>query len=57
MGGRAAKTDEVVRQAGTNALPTLLRMLRAKDSSLKVNLVDLLTRQHIIKMDFTLAVH
>ena len=48
--------DEVVRQAGTNALPTLFRMLRAKDSSLKENLMDLVIRQHIVKLDFTLAV-
>ena len=50
------EADEVVRQAGTNALPTLFRMLRAKDSSLKVNLMDLVIRQHIIKLDFALAV-
>jgi HEAT repeat protein len=50
------KADEVVRQAGTNALPTLFRMLRAKDSSLKFKLMDLVIRQHIIKLDFTLGV-
>jgi HEAT repeat protein len=30
-------------------------MLRAKDPSLKVKLMDLVIRQHIIKLDFTLA--
>jgi hypothetical protein len=33
--------NEAVRQAGTNALPTLLWMLRARDSALKVRLMDL----------------
>jgi len=35
------KADEAVRHAGTNALPVLLRMLRAKDSALKVKCVEL----------------
>jgi HEAT repeat protein len=44
-----------VLQAGTNAIPTLLRMLRAKDSALKVRLMDLTQRQHIVKIEFTRA--
>jgi hypothetical protein len=44
------KADEAVRHAGTNAIPTLLRLLRAKDSALKVKLTDLLHRQHFIKV-------
>ena len=47
--------DEAVRQAGTNALPTLLRMLRAKDSAWKVKLMELAKRQHIINIDYTSA--
>jgi HEAT repeat protein len=47
--------DEAVRQVGTNALPTLLRMLRAKDSALKVKLMELAKRQHIIKIEYTTA--
>jgi hypothetical protein len=35
------RVDEAVRQVGTNALPTLLRTLRVKDSTLKVELRDL----------------
>jgi HEAT repeat protein len=49
------KTDEVVRQAGTNALPTLLRMLRAKDSALKVRLIELAKRQHFFRIEYTPA--
>lgn len=47
--------DEAVRQAGTNAIPTLLRMLRAKDSALKVKLMALAQRQHIINIEYTSA--
>ena len=49
------EADEAVRQAGTNALPTLLWMLRAKDSALKVNLMALAKRQHFIKIKYTPA--
>jgi hypothetical protein len=44
--------DEAVRQAGTNALPTLLRMLRAKDSALKVKLMDLAQKQRFIHINY-----
>jgi hypothetical protein len=44
--------DEAVRKAGTNALPTLLRMLRAKDSALKVKLMGLAQRQHFIRITY-----
>jgi HEAT repeat protein len=47
--------EEAVRQAGTNAIPTLLRLLRAKDSALKTKLIDLLNSQHIIKIAYTSA--
>ena len=49
------KVNEAVRQAGTNAIPTLLRLLRAKDSALKLKLMDLAEIQHIIKIRFTPA--
>jgi len=45
---RHLEADNAVRQAGTNALPTLLRMLRAKASPLKLWFIDLAQRQHII---------
>ena len=44
-----------VQQAGTNAIPTLLRMLRAKDSSFKLKLLALLKRQHIIRINYSPA--
>jgi HEAT repeat protein len=44
---------EAVREAGTKAIPTLLRMLRAKDSPLKLKVLDLAQRQHIIKIEYT----
>jgi len=49
------EADEAVRQAGTNALPTLLRMLRAKDSVQKVKFLALAERQHFIKIKYTPA--
>ncbi|MDB6067028.1 MAG: lyase HEAT-like repeat proteinHEAT repeat protein, partial [Pedosphaera sp.] len=45
-------TDEAVRHIGTNAIPTLLRMLRAKDSPLKLRLVALAQKQHFFKVYF-----
>lgn len=42
-----------IRQAGTNALPTLLRMLRSRDSWAKVKLMQLASKQSLIKFDFT----
>ena len=41
------KADKAVRQIGTNAIPTLLRMLRAKDSSLKFSLMRFAYRHGI----------
>ncbi len=45
---RAAR--EAVRQIGTNAIPALLRMLRAKDSALTLKLISLVGKQQIIKI-------
>ena len=44
--------DAAVRQAGTNAIPTLLRLLRARDSALKIKLMALAQKQHVIKIEF-----
>jgi HEAT repeat protein len=44
------QANEAVRSAGTNAIPILLRMLRAKDSPLKLKLAALAQRQHLIKL-------
>lgn len=49
------KADEAVRHAGTNALPTLLRMLRAKDSALKIQFMHLARRQNIFRIQCTPA--
>ena len=54
--GWQRNADEAVRQAGTNAIPTLLRMLCAKDSPLKAKFMDLAERQHIIKVQYTSAI-
>lgn len=53
--GHPKIADEAVRHLGTNAIPTLLRMLRAKDSALKVELLHLAQRQHFIKITDTPA--
>lgn len=42
------QTDEAVRQIGTNAIPTLLEMLQANDSPLKLKWMALLQKQHFI---------
>jgi HEAT repeat protein len=55
-----AKRDEAeaaIRQIGTNALPTLLGMVRAKDSALKTKLLVLGRRQHIFKLPFKPATY
>jgi HEAT repeat protein len=49
------EADEAVRHIGTNALPTLLRMLRAKDSALKLKFMELAKRQHFIRIKYTPA--
>jgi HEAT repeats len=43
------EADEAVSALGTNCLPTLLRMLRARDSRIKVQIVALLNKQKLIK--------
>jgi hypothetical protein len=46
------EADEAVRHVGTNALPMLLRMLRAQDSALESRFAGLATRQHLIPIDY-----
>ena len=53
--GSLEDATEAVRQAGTNAIPTLLRMLRARDSAIKVKLMDWVERRGIIKGGFRRA--
>ncbi len=54
-GGPEAFADEAVRQAGTNAIPQLLSLLRFEDSALKVKFMDLVRQQHIVTIQFTTA--
>jgi HEAT repeat protein len=54
-GGTEAFADEAVRQAGTNAIPTLLRLLRFDDSALRIKFMDLVRQQHIVTIEFTTA--
>ncbi len=42
--------EEAVRQIGTNAIPTLLRLLRMKDSAMKTRVITLARSQHIINI-------
>ncbi len=51
--GPSPETDEAVRRLGTNAIPTLLRMLRAKDSRVTAKVVRLVQKQHLIKFAYT----
>ena len=46
---------EAIRQIGTNAIPTLLRMAEAHDSPLKLKLVALARKQHLIRIRFISA--
>ena len=45
--------EEALRQAGTNAIPTLLRLLRSRDSALKLKLIPLV--QHLVKIKYASA--
>jgi HEAT repeat protein len=51
----AQKADEVMDVIGTNAVPTLLRMLRAKDSPLMLKFIALAQRQDFIFINHDLA--
>jgi HEAT repeat protein len=54
-GRRSPDAEEAVRQIGTNALPTLIRMLRARDSSLKQAAMKWSSKQRLIKLNLTPA--
>lgn len=40
--------EDAVRKIGTNGIPTLLRWLRTRDSALKLEVIHLIQRQHIL---------
>ena len=46
------EANEAVRHIGTNAIPTLLRLVRINDSDLKARLMAFAQRQHIIKVEY-----
>ena len=46
------QANEAIRQIGTNAIPTLLRMLQQPDSKFKTMIVPLLSKQHWINLPF-----
>jgi hypothetical protein len=49
------QADEALQQVGAEAIPTLLRMLRAKDSTLKLRAINLLQRCNVIKTEYVTA--
>jgi HEAT repeat protein len=49
------KAAEAMRQIGTNTIPTLLRMLNAKDSRFKLSIMQLAYKQHLIKINWRIA--
>src|SRR4051812_24470518 len=51
--GPSPQAEDAVRQIGTNALPTLIRMLRARDSRLKLALMNWSAKQSLIKFEFS----
>jgi HEAT repeat protein len=50
-----SETDDAVRHIGTNSIPVLLKMLRATDSKLKLQLIALAKKQQVMKIHFTPA--
>lgn len=50
---KAMECRDAVQHMGTNAIPNLLRILRAKDSAFKMAVVDLVERQDYIHVPFT----
>jgi hypothetical protein len=54
--GKAAREHDVMRQMGTNCLPTLVRMLGQKDTALKLKLLALARKQSLIKFRYHQAV-
>ncbi len=51
------KADAALDHVGTNAIPTLLRMLAAKDSRVLLKLIDLTERQHFITIHYAKTWH
>jgi len=54
-GTSSVKAEEAIRQMGTNALPTLIRMICARDSLIKQAVMKWSSKQKFIKFTFTPA--
>jgi HEAT repeat protein len=52
QGPPSVETVEALRQMGTNAFPKLLEMLREHDSALKLKLMALIQKQHVVRINF-----
>jgi HEAT repeat protein len=49
------QSDAAIRAIGTNAIPTLLQMLCARDTKMKIALINLLQKQHVMAITHTPA--
>jgi HEAT repeat protein len=49
------QAEIAIRTIGTNAIPTLLRWLRAKDSKFKLKLIQLVQKQHLVRINWNVA--
>lgn len=49
------EADQAVRHIGTNAIPTLMRLIHANDSPLMLKIVALARKQHVVKVTHTPA--
>lgn len=49
--GTKSDSERAIRAIGTNALPTLLKLMAAKDSALKTQFTSLLRRQSLLKIN------
>jgi len=52
---REFDADKAMQQIGTNALPTLLRLLKTRDSKFKINLIQFAQKQHLINLNWKTA--
>ncbi len=51
-----AKNEEAIRHMGTNAIPYLLREMKASDSALKIKFRELVSKQIFVSIPFTGAI-
>src|SRR6266487_3186241 len=51
-GSAVGEAEAAVRHMGSNAVPSLIRMMRCRDSALRKKLVPLLSKQSLVKLNF-----